>query len=223
MAKPAKSSAIKSASPARSKCFGTMDFALLKKYGIPVAEFALARNEKDAISTAKKIKYPVAMKLISASVLHKTEKNAISLDIRDEKTLASEFSRLLSIDRSGAILVQKYLKGKVELIIGGRIDPQFGQIVLFGLGGIYVEIMKDRALRVCPIEEEDALSMIRELKSYPILAGARGGKIANEDALAKIIVAASKLMQKEKPSELDINPLVWTGDGFIAADVRVIR
>ncbi len=200
-----------------------MDFPLLSKYGIPCAPYKFVKNAQEAAKAAKIIGYPVALKLSSASASHKTEKGAVMLNIGSEAEAIAAAKKLLAIDSSGSLLVQKMLKSKLELIVGGKIDPQFGPIVLVGSGGIYVEVFKDRSLRVCPITIEDALEMIRELKAYPVLAGARGGKVANENDLARIIVAASKLMVKEKPSELDINPLVWDGEHFVAADVRVIR
>ncbi len=202
-----------------------MDFALLEKFGIPALPYAFAKNEKEAAMHAAKIGYPVALKLSSEKALHKTEEGAVIVDVRNAQELADACTKLLRIDSSSSarLLVQKMAKPRLELILGGRMDSQFGPVVLFGMGGIYTEIFRDRSLRVCPITIEDALEMIRELKAYPVLAGARGGKIANENDLARIIVAASKLMMKEKPSELDINPLVWDGEHFVAADVRVIR
>lgn len=200
-----------------------MDFPLLSKYGMPCVPYAFAKNAKQAQAAAEKIGYPVALKLSSAKALHKTEKGAVILNICDEKGLLSSVQRLLSIDSSGMLLVQKMVKPKFELIIGGKIDAQFGPIVLVGSGGIYVEVFKDKSLRACPVSMEDALEMIRELKAYPVLAGARGGKVADENELARIIVSASKLMMDEKVSELDINPLVWDGVHFLAADARVIR
>lgn len=209
--------------PSQKKPKSTMDFALLKKYGIPVAKNAFAKNPTEAAAAAKKIGYPVALKLSSEKALHKTEKGAVALGIQNEGALLSEAGRLFSIDPEGQVLVQEMLKPRAEFIVGGKTDPQFGQIVLFGLGGIFVEVLKDKSIRICPIEEEEALIMIRELRTYPILAGARGGVAADEAKLAGIIAGASRLMEKEKLSELYINPLVWTKEGFIAADVRVIR
>jgi len=202
-----------------------MDFPLLQKYKIPVLPYAFAKSCGEAKAAAKKIGYPLVLKLVSKNVLHKTEKGAVIVDIREQNALEEGCKKLFALDNSpsSSVLVQKMAKARLELIIGGRIDPQFGPIVLFGTGGIYVEVLKDRSLRACPIEEEEALLMIREIRSYPILQGVRGGKGVDENELAKIIVKASNLMAKEKPSELDINPLIWTNDGIFAADARVIR
>ena len=121
------------------------------------------------------------------------------------------------------ILVQAYRPGRLELIIGGRTDPQFGPVVMLGMGGIYTEVLRDISIRICPLDVREARSMIRSLKSYPILAGARGRKPVDEEALVRILMRVSRLMEKEKPKELDLNPVLVRDDGLWAADVRVIK
>jgi len=203
-----------------------MDFSLLHHYGIPALPCSISSDLSSALSSAKKIGYPVALKLISSKFLHKTDSGALALNIGSESYLRSEYARLMKMasgDKKASILVQAYRPGRFELIIGGRLDPQFGPVVMLGTGGIYTEVLRDISLRVCPLDEREARSMICSLKSYPILAGARGRKPVDESALARILVRVSRLMEKERPSELDLNPVLVRDDGLWAVDVRVLR
>ena len=205
---------------------GTMDFDLLERYQIPLLSYALAPDADSAALVAKKIRYPVALKLISSKFLHKSDAGALALNIRDETTLVLEYARLHALaggDKSSSILVQAFRPGRFELIIGGRTDPQFGPVIMLGLGGIYTEVLRDTSLRVCPIDAAEARAMIRSLRAYPILSGARGRKPMDEEALVRVLLDAAKLMEKEKPRELDLNPILVRNDGIWAADVRVLR
>ncbi|VVB57062.1 Acetate--CoA ligase [ADP-forming] I subunit beta [uncultured archaeon] len=220
--------ASKSKTPAKrpSVPSSTMDFDLLRRYGIPVLPACKVDGVEAALSCAKRLGYPVALKLISSQFLHKTDSGALALNIGNEHYLRVEYGRLMKMaggDKAASILVQAYRPGRFELIVGGRTDPQFGPIVLLGTGGIYTEVLRDMAIRVCPLDEREARSMIRSLKSHPILAGARGRKPVDEAALVRILLQVSKLMEKEKPAELDLNPVLVRDDGLWAADVRVIK
>ena len=122
------------------------------------------------------------------------------------------------------IIVQKMAgKEAVELIIGGKRDAQFGQLIMLGMGGIFVEVMRDVVFRVCPITRKDAEEMVHELKAYPMLDGARGRKKVNQKALVSALVQVSKLLQKENPAEFDINPLMADENGCVAVDMRISR
>ncbi len=200
-----------------------MDFDLLEHYNIPVLAHANAKTPAEAVRAASRMGFPVALKLVSSKILHKTDAGALSLDLRSAEQVEKEFARLMKIDASGSVLVQAFRPGRAELIIGGRLDPQFGPVVLLGLGGVYTEVLRDASLRICPVSGWDAREMLRSLKCYPILAGARGSKPIDEGALIKIITSVSKMMVREKISELDINPLLVRNDGLWAADSRVIR
>jgi acyl-CoA synthetase (NDP forming) len=202
-----------------------MDFSLLSKYKLPVLPFQKVFSIDQAVRAAKKIGYPIALKLISPNILHKSDVGALALNIRDRWVLESEFRRLekMASKKPTCILVQGYRPGRFELIIGGRTDMQFGPIVLLGSGGIYTEVLRDMAIRICPINKAEAISMIRSLRSYPILSGARGRMPIDEGMLAKLILRVSLLMQKEMPLELDLNPVLVRNDGFWIADVRIIR
>ncbi len=212
-----------------------MDFALLRRYSIPILDYALVRDLPSAVRAAQKIRYPVVLKLVSSRFLHKSDAGALALNVRDRAVLEIEFKRLAKMGGakegrgkaagtiSPTILVQAYRPGRFELIVGGRTDPQFGPVVLLGSGGIYTEVLRDTSLRVCPIGKEEARSMLHSLKSYPILAGMRGRKPMDEEALYALLLRVSRLMERERPAELDLNPVLVRNDGLWVADVRVLK
>ncbi|HIH19329.1 TPA: acetyl-CoA synthetase [Candidatus Micrarchaeota archaeon] len=203
-----------------------IDFSLLSKYGIAVAPYKLVRKPHEAISASAEIGFPVAMKIVSPDALHKTDKGGVVVGIGSsheaEKAYGTLMERFKGVKTEG-VLVQKMVgKGAVELIIGGKKDPQFGQLIMLGMGGIFVEVYKDVTFRVCPITAEDAAEMISELRSHSILEGARGRKPVNKAALINALISASKLLQGENPSEFDINPLMADEKGCVAVDMRIL-
>lgn len=209
-----------------------MDFKLLEHYGIQVLPHAVVNTKAEAFRAASRMGFPVVLKLVSTRFLHKSDAGALALNVRDRTVLEIEFSRLAKLGGetknggekiSPSILVQAYRPGRFELIVGGRTDPQFGPVVLLGSGGIYTEVLRDTALRVCPLNNEEARSMLRSLKSYPILAGMRGRKPMDEQALYALLLRVSRLMERERPAELDLNPVLVRDDGLWVADVRVLR
>ena len=201
----------------------TMDFSILEKYQIPVVPYKIASSKTQAIKFASELGYPIALKLISNLAIHKSEQHALALNLKDEKSLCSEFERLKKIDSGAKILVQKFMPHSLELIIGGKTDPQFGPVILLGMGGIYTEILEDVQMRVCPPSDKQIRSMISQLKSFAILKGARGQKGINLMELSLILRKLSNLMIGEQPNELDINPIFATKHGLMAADVRIIK
>ncbi|MFC2174603.1 acetate--CoA ligase family protein [archaeon] len=200
-------------------------FRLLDKYGIPTARFAVAKNADSAAKAAKKIGYPVAIKVDSPDIVHKTDRGVVASGITNEKELRAAVKRVMK--RAGkakakSIIVQEHCSGK-EVIIGGATDPQFGDVVLFGLGGIFVEVLKDFSIRVTPITKMDAEAMVEELRGYPLLAGVRGEEPVDIPTIVSTIVKVSRMLENEpKIKELDINPLFVDAKGVRAADVRVI-
>ena len=204
-----------------------MDFRTLEHFGVPVLPYSICSSVDSAQKAAARMGFPVALKLISSNFLHKSDSGALALNIADSGRLVKEYGRLAAMAKNSSdgysILVQAFRPGNLELIIGGRIDPQFGPVILIGWGGIYTETMRDTALRVCPIDADEARAMIRSLRCYPILAGARGRKPIDESALVRILIGVSNLMMRIRPSELDINPLFVRDDGLWAADARIIR
>jgi acetyl-CoA synthetase (ADP-forming) len=164
--------------------------------------------------------------VLSGEILHKSDKGCVKLNIKDEESLRKAYSEIIS-NAGGAevdgVLVQKMAKPGLELIVGGRRDEQFGPVLLFGLGGIFVEVFKDFSLRVCPIEKDDAMEMIREMKAYPLLTGVRGTKPVDIGAVADLLLKASKLLyENEQVKEIDINPVIAYENGYCAVDVRVL-
>ncbi|MBW3004222.1 acetate--CoA ligase family protein [Candidatus Woesearchaeota archaeon] len=198
---------------------------LLSKY-LPIADSILTKKEEEAKAFAKKIRYPVMLKLISPQALHKTEIQGIR-KADSEEELAREFSDLMSTAKKKklpleGILVQEHIKG-VETIIGLKNDPTFGHVILFGIGGVFVELLKDVSFRVCPITPQDAEDMINELKAKKLLLGFRGEKPVNMKILKNTLVNASKIPEKHKDiEELDINPFIINDKSGKAADARII-
>lgn len=203
-----------------------MDFSLLSKYGISFPASKTTGSLQQALAAARQIGFPLAMKAVSSKVLHKSERGGVVLDVKSPAEAENAYHLLMErykgIGLEG-VLVQKMAgKGAVELIVGGKKDPHFGQLLMLGMGGIFVEVYKDVTFRVCPIKSEDAQQMISELRSYPILAGARGRKPISQPALVSTLMAVSRLLQKEDPKEFDINPLMADEKGCTAVDMRII-
>jgi len=200
---------------------------LLKKYKIPTVRQLLARNEKEASEFSRKIGFPVAMKISSPKIIHKSEVKGVALGIDNEEQARRSFKEMMRNARKvkGAkiegVIVQEQLEG-VEIIMGSKQDPSFGPALMFGLGGIFVEILKDVSFRLVPLERKDAREMIQEIKGYPILKGVRGQKGVNLRALEDCLISLSRMVSKEKIQELDINPLFADHGGVKAADVRIL-
>jgi len=196
----------------------------LKKY-LPVAQSSLANNLPEADRTAKKLHFPVVLKIISKDALHKTEINGVRI-VRNHDDLKSNFNDLMSISRKrkiklDGILIQEHASG-IETIIGIKNDPTFGHVIMFGIGGTSVELLKDVSFRVCPITEKDTQSMIDDLKMKQLLYGFRGKK-ANIKFLKKILVKVSKIPGKNKNiQELDINPFIINEKSGKVSDARMI-
>jgi len=197
---------------------------LLAKYSLPTASMALCSNEAELTVSAKRIGYPVAIKAISSDIVHKSDVGGVALGLKNEEELISAFKKMKK--RVGErpnlkFLVQKMEAG-LEVIAGMKRDAQFGPVIMVGLGGIFVEIMKDVAFRVAPIKEKEAEAMLRELKAFKILGGARGKKY-DAAALVKILVKISELSMKEPDVlELDLNPIMLKERGAAIVDARIM-
>ena len=204
-----------------------MDFKLLSKYGIGYPRTEVAPTRVRALEAAEGMGYPVALKISSDAVLHKTDRGGVLLGLKSEDEVRKGYELLMarfSHVKMDGIIVQKMAgKESVELIIGGKKDPQFGQLIMLGMGGIFVEVMRDVVFRVCPITVQDAQEMIAELRAYPILAGARGRKAVNMRELALTLTRVSNLLEAEGPSEFDINPLMADESGCVAVDMRLLK
>ncbi|MEM2963042.1 MAG: acetate--CoA ligase family protein [Candidatus Anstonellales archaeon] len=202
-----------------------MPFELLSSYGIKTAPFFLSKNEKTALLHAQRVGYPVSLKIISDKIIHKTEVGAVKIGIESPGELIYAYrlmKRRFPRESKKGILVQKMIRG-IELIVGGRRDPQFGHVVIFGLGGIYTEYLRDISIRVCPITEKEAKTMIHQIRSYPILAGARTGRPVNRRAIVDVLLKTSSLLQEKDLREIDLNPVIANRDGAFVVDAKIIR
>jgi len=188
---------------------GAPAFELLKKNGIPVASYKVVGSE----AQARGLRVPCVLKV--PDVLHKTETGAVKVIHNRENSVRAY--RLLS--KQGTVIWQPLVEGK-EVIVGLKHDPTFGRVVMFGLGGIFTEVLKDVSFRVAPITSKDAQEMISEIKGAEVLKGVRGQKPVNTKLLKKVLVAVSKL--KEHVAELDINPFIVNSKVGYAVDVRVV-
>ena len=207
---------------------------LLTLYNIPVTKEDVATSEEHAVNIAENIGYPVAIKIDSPDILHKTEAGGLLLNIGNQEELKKAYNKVLENARNynpkahiNGVLVQEMIKGGTEVIVGVNNDLQFGPTIMFGLGGIFVEILKDVSLRVAPLNREDALGMLKEIKGYKVLTGARGKAKADIDAIAEVLVNVSRLAidLEDHIAELDINPLLVLpeGKGVCVADALVIK
>ena len=198
---------------------------LLSEYGIPVTQEKTVRTEKDAVAAASEIGYPVVLKGSGEELTHKTELNLIELNIRDEKELREAFKRLVGSSKAKVeeVLVQQMVKGDRELVVGLTRDPQFGPCVMFGLGGIFTEILKDTAFRIAPLSRWDAMDIMEDIRGKKILEAFRGKPPVDKELLADILIAVGNMgMENDRISEIDINPLKLIGGKPIAVDALVV-
>ncbi len=198
---------------------------LLATYDIPVTREILVEDRKDLAEAVREIGFPVVMKGNSSSITHKTEKGLILVDVRDEKEAGTAFEEIMGrMDgQGGGVLVQEMVKGQRELVVGLTRDPQFGPCVMFGLGGIFTEILKDTAFRVAPLERRDALDMMKEIKGRKILEAVRGMEPADLDTLSQILINVGRIgMENGQVKEIDINPLILSGARPVAVDALVV-
>jgi len=198
---------------------------LLAFYGIPVTREELVIKPEGFSQAIRKIGYPLVMKGCAAEIAHKTEKGLIRLDIRNEGEAHTAYKDITAA-MGGAektVLVQQMVKGQRELVIGLTRDPQFGPCVMFGLGGIFTEVLEDTTFRVAPIEKRDALEMILEIKAHKILVAIRGMEPVDKDMLADILIAIGRLgIENEAVKEIDINPLIIAAGKPVAVDALVV-
>lgn len=193
--------------------------ALLRSAGIPVVEEFVSANKKEVLAFAHRCGFPVVAKVVGP--VHKSDVGGVVLNIKSEQHLALEFDRMMQIAGARSVMVQPMLKG-TELFIGAKYEEKFGHVVLCGLGGIFVEVLKDVSSGLAPLSYDEAYSMIHSLRAYKIIQGTRGQKGVNEDKFAEIIVRLSTLLRfATEIKEMDINPLLATEKQVIAVDARI--
>lgn len=204
--------------------------SLCKIYNIPTTEVKVAKSEDEAIRYAREIGYPVVLKIVSPDVIHKSDVGGVMLNIDSDEKVREAYSKIISNVKKHkpdakivGILVQEMAQPSTEVIVGLIKDQQFGPTVMFGLGGVFVEILKDVSFRVCPITELDAKEMISEIKGYPILKGYRNYPPADIDAIVKILLNVSDMaMDHPEISEMDLNPILVYEKGAKVVDARII-
>ncbi len=195
--------------------------ALAAAYGLPAVPGGLARSVKEAVAIAARVGYPVVAKVSAPSVIHKSEVGGVLLDLRDEAAVRAAFEKLRRPDAEG-VNIQKMLARGREVVIGFAQDPAYGPLLMFGLGGIYVEVLKDVSFALCPVSDVRARELIREIRGWPILAGVRGQAGIDEAALVDVIQRIAQLaVDHPEIEELEINPLLAFQDGVCAVDMRV--
>jgi acetyltransferase len=200
---------------------------LLERNGIALPKQAIAGTAADAATKAQEVGFPVAIKLIAAEVVHKTESGAVVLGVKNAEEAQAEGQKLLTKTLGrGHLLIQEMVQG-TEVLIGARTDPQYGPFLVVGLGGIFVEVLKDVSIRLLPVDEREAREMLRELRGYKVLEGVRGQKPRDVNALVKAMVGLSEIFAANRNhlSDMEINPMMVReqGRGAVAVDVRLVR
>jgi len=200
------------------------------EYGIPVTRFKVALTQDEAVKFADQIGYPIVLKIVSPDILHKFDVGGVMLNLKSTVEVKEAYNKILeNVNRHKpdakivGVLVQEMTPPSTEVIVGATKDPQFGPALMFGLGGIFVEILKDVAFRIAPITEIDAREMMTEVKGYPILKGYRGQPPVDIDAIVKILLNTSRLvMEHMEIKELDLNPIMVYEKGAKTVDARII-
>jgi len=201
---------------------------LLEAYGIPFVAARHVSSAAEAITFGIETGYPIVLKGDSPSIVHKTEHKAVRLDLRNGDQAGAAFlelkKSLQAVDPESRILAQQMIQGGREVILGAFRDPQFGPLLMFGLGGVYVEVLKDVAFRVLPITDAEAAVMIRSIRGFPLLSGVRGEAAVDLETLEELMLRVSRMMcDQPRIDALDINPFIVRGPGepSLAVDVRV--
>jgi len=199
---------------------------LLEEIGIVVPDQSLTSSKEETLSAAEKIGFPIVLKLMAEDVIHKSDSGAVKLNLKTKEEVEEAYDDLMKIPAQAEkkISVQNMADEPItELIIGMTTDPQFGPALMFGIGGILVELLEDVSFRIAPITEYDANEMIKEIKGFPILDGYRGKPKADLDAIVKTLLKISDLAVKhEEINEMDLNPVFIYEKGLICVDARII-
>ena len=203
---------------------------LLEEAGIPAARAHLATSRDATVKAARDIGFPVVLKVVSPQITHKTDVGGVKLDLKSPEEVAAAFDEIMAAARRAApdaaidgVSVQQMARPGIEVIVGVSTDPQFGPVIMFGLGGVLVEVLKDVSFRIIPIAARDARQMIREIKGFPLLEGYRGQDPADLAALESLLLRVSEFVEQQpEVSELDLNPVFAYKDGALAVDARIV-
>ncbi|MCS7114569.1 MAG: acetate--CoA ligase family protein [Nitrososphaerota archaeon] len=204
--------------------------AVCQKYGIPVTRFEVANSAEEAAKIAERIGFPVVLKIVSPDIMHKYDVGGVILNLKSAEEVKDAYNQMVRNVKKHrpearilGVNVQEMAPPSTEVIVGAMKDPQFGHVIMFGLGGIFVEVLKDVTFRVAPISEDDAVEMIYEIKASPLLKGYRGLPQADVEAIVKILLSASRMvMENQEIKELDLNPIMVYEKGAKTVDARII-
>jgi acyl-CoA synthetase (NDP forming) len=203
---------------------------ICREFEIPVTNFEIAENETEAVKFAEEIRYPVVLKIVSPDIVHKSDVGGVVINLKDAKDVQNAYKRIMDNVKEHkpnakvvGMLVQEMAPSSTEVIVGATKDPQFGPAIMFGLGGIFVEVLKDVTFRIAPITEDEAREMITEVRAYPLLKGYRNTPPADIDAIVRILLNTSRLVtEHEEIKELDLNPIMVYEKGAKTVDARII-
>ncbi len=203
---------------------------LLKEIGINTTEIKLAASEGEAVAISQKLGFPVVLKIASPDISHKSDAGGVKVGLKTKEDVSRAYKEIMTSVKQKfpdakieGVSVQNMARPGTEVIIGMTKDPQFGPVLMFGLGGVWVEVLKDVSFRIVPLARRDAQEMIKEIKGYKLLEGYRGSEPANITMLEDILLKLSDYMEKTPEiKEMDINPIFAYKDGAIAVDARVV-
>jgi acyl-CoA synthetase (NDP forming) len=203
---------------------------VLEEAGVPVSPARLARTRDEAMQMAATLGYPIVLKIVSPQITHKSDVGGVALNLASSDEVGAAFDRVVASAKQhepnatiDGVAVQRMEKQGVEVIIGMTKDPQFGPVLMFGLGGVLVEVLKDVAFRVVPLDARDARQMVHEIKGYPLLEGYRGQDPADVAKLEQLLLKVSAFVEAHpEVAELDLNPVFAYKDGAIAVDARIV-
>jgi acyl-CoA synthetase (NDP forming) len=203
---------------------------MLEAAGVPVSPARLAKTKDDAAKIASELGFPAVLKIVSPQITHKSDVGGVALGIASADEAKAAFERIVASAKQhvkdakiDGVAVQRMEKQGIEVIVGVTKDPQFGPVLMFGLGGVLVEVLKDVAFRIIPIEQRDARQMVEEIKGFPVLQGYRGQDPASLDALHALLLKVSSFIEAHpEVAELDLNPVFAYKDGAIAVDARIV-
>ena len=203
---------------------------LLRKYKIPIPTFRLIKSEGEISGIRESIGYPLVMKIVSPDIIHKSDAGGVKVGVKDEEEARTAYQEIISkavkYNKKAQIcgvIAYKMIPQATEIIIGMMKDPHFGPVIMFGLGGIFVEVLKDVSFRILPLEERDAQEMITEIKGYEILKGARGETPKDIEAIKNLLMKISQLaMENPEIKEIDLNPVFVFEKSLLVVDARMI-
>ncbi|HYM16548.1 MAG TPA: acetate--CoA ligase family protein [Dehalococcoidia bacterium] len=203
---------------------------VLEAAGVPVSPARLARTRDEAVKMAAELGYPIVLKIVSLEITHKSDVGGVALGLASAEAVGTAFDEVVASAKRHVpdatiegVAVQRMEPPGIEVIVGMTKDPQFGPVLMFGLGGVLVEVLKDVAFRVVPINERDARQMVHEIKGYPLLEGYRGHEPADVAQLEQLLLTVSRFIEEHpEVAELDLNPVFAYKDGALAVDARIV-